>query len=106
MDVHASEEQRATQRRAGYDASSGDKRSHRLSAPALVIVDKFGGRRDFSIGPDRPCAIVKIKLRQDISEIDVGGPVGVDGSHVSPVGARIIAGPDAGAGEYPRAYWR
>src|ERR1700687_2070768 len=99
MDVHASEEQGATQRRAGYDASPGDKRSHRLSAPALVIVDKFGGRRDFSIGPDRPCAVVEIKLRQDIGEIDVGGPVGIDGSDVSPVGTRIIAGPDAGAGE-------
>src|SRR5712675_3203229 len=99
MDVHASEEQRATQRRAGYDASSGDKRTHGLSAPALLIVNKFGGRRDFRIGPDRPLAIVKIKLRQDISEIDVSGPVGVDGSHVSPVGSRIVAGPDAGVRE-------
>ena len=41
----------------------------------------------------------KDQAPQNICEIDVGGPVGVDGSHVSPVGARIIAGPNAGAGE-------
>jgi len=70
-----------------------DKRTHGLSAPALLIVTNFGGW--IRIGPDRPLAIVKIKLPQDIREIYVGGPVGVDRSHVSPVGARIIAGPDA-----------
>src|SRR6478735_2945203 len=97
--VHAGKEERAAQRCARYDASSGNKGGHSLSAAALLIVNKFGGRRDFRIGPDWPCAVVKIKLRQDVSEIDVSGPVGVDGSHVSPVGARIIAGPDAGVRE-------
>ena len=62
IDVHAGEKQGAAQRSAGYDASSGDERSHRLSAPAILIVNKFGGRRDLGIGPDRPCAIVKIEF--------------------------------------------
>ena len=66
-----------------------------MSAPALLIVNKFGRRGDLRIAPDRPCAVVKIKLRQNIGEIDVGSQVGVDGSHVAPVGGQIIAGPDA-----------
>ena len=102
IDVHPGEKQGAAQCGAGYDASSRDKRSHRLSAPLLLIVNKFGGRRDLRMGPDRPCAVVNIELGDDVGEVNVGGPVGIHGSHVPPIGPWVVVGSDAGGGELVR----
>lgn len=100
--MDAGEQQRASQRRARDDAGARDQRGDRLAAAAFLIVDELGWRCDLGIGPDRPRAIVEVELGHHVGEIDVGAPIGVDGAGIAPVGARIVAGADAGIVELMR----
>src|SRR6202012_2361319 len=65
-------------------------------------MDEFRRWRYLSVSPDRPLPIVKIELRQDVSEIDIGRPIGVDRSDIAPVGALIITRAHAGTAELVR----
>jgi len=52
-----------------------DKRSQRLSAPLLLIVNKFGREGVISAwGPDRPCTVVNIELGHDFGEVNCWRP--------------------------------
>ncbi len=102
MNMDAGEQQGTTDRGAGNDAASGNQRGDRLAAPLLLVVNELGGRRDFGMGPDRPGSVVKIELGQDIGEVDIGRPIGIQRSHVPPIAARILVRSDAGAAELMR----
>src|SRR5215510_6357830 len=56
-------------------------------------------RPQLSIGPDRPVTVVKVKLRRHVGEVDVGFPVGVYGSDITPIWRRLMTGAHAGFGE-------
>ena len=69
------------------------------AAAALEIVDELGRRGELDIGPDRPALVVEIERRDDVGEVDVGLPVGVDRADVAPVGFLLGAGAHARGGE-------
>src|SRR5450759_5292889 len=50
---------------------------------------KLGWGRDFPVGPDGPVRIIKIERRNQVSELDVGLPKGIDSPDVAPVGLRL-----------------
>ena len=56
MRPHAGEQQRPRNRRPGNDAASRDQRRNGDAAPAVDVMDEFGGRGDLAIGPERPSA--------------------------------------------------
>ncbi len=90
MQMNAGEQQRMAQRRAGDDAAAGDERRDPDAAPAVHVVDELGRRRDLRIGPDRPVAVVEIELRDDVGQVDVRLPIGVERADVAPVGHRLV----------------
>src|SRR5260370_28029509 len=98
MNMHTGKQQRTPYRRTGNDASAGDKRGHCLAAPAIPIVNELRRRRDFSVGPDRPGAVVEVELRQDIGEINIRRPIGIQRSYVPPI-AKLTVSSDARATE-------
>ncbi len=93
------EQQRFAQRGAGDDATARHQRRYRLSAPPFEVVDEFGWRGQFGIGPDRPVAVVDVEFRGHAGEVDVGGPIGVERADVAPIGGRLLFRAHAGIGE-------
>ena len=63
---------------------------------------EFRRRLQFGVGPDRPVAIVEIEFGFDVSQVDVGLPIGVDRTDVAPIGLALGARTDAGLGEAVR----
>ena len=78
------------------------QRRDREAAAAVDVMDEFRRRRDLPIGPDRPAAIVEVEIGNDVGQVDVGGPIGVDGSDVAPVGLGLLARCHAGLREVMR----
>ena len=102
MHAHAGEQQRTRDRRAGNDAAARHQRRDRDAAPAVDVVHELGRRRDLAVGPDRPGAVVEIEVGDDVGQVDVGRPIGVDRADVAPVDVRLLAGDDAGLREMVR----
>ena len=63
---------------------------HREAAPAVHVVNEFRRRRDLAIGPDRPAAVVEVEVGDDVGKVDIGGPIGVDGPDVAPIGLGLL----------------
>ena len=62
------------------------------AAPAVDVVDEFRRRRDLAVGPDRPGAIVEVEVGDDVGQVDIGRPIGVDRADVAPVDVRLLVG--------------
>src|ERR1700733_2155508 len=92
---HTSEKQAATDICAGDDAITRDQRRHREAPASINIMDKFGGRHDLCVSPKGPTAVIKIKLWHDIREIDIGLPIGIDRTNITPIGVAFAAGANA-----------
>ena len=97
MHVHAGEQQRLAQERAGDDAAAGYQRGNRLAAPADLLMHEFGRRGDLGIGPDRPVAVIQVERGDDRGQVDIRLPVRVQRADIAPVGLTLGAGGDAGA---------
>ncbi len=65
-------------------------------------MDEFRRRRDLAIGPDRPAAIVEVEVGNDVGQVDIGGPIGVDRSDIAPIGLGFLARRHAGLREVMR----
>src|SRR4029077_15081000 len=81
-----------------YNAAPGDQGGHGLSAPSIFVMNKFRRRRDFGISPNRPRSVIEIELGHHVCKINVCRPVGIDGPHISPIAALVVA-PYAGSTE-------
>ena len=62
----------------------------------------LAGGRDLAVGPDRPGAIVEVELGDDVGQVDVGLPIGVDRPDVAPIDLRLFGVDDAGVREVMR----
>ncbi|PAV92443.1 hypothetical protein WR25_20465 [Diploscapter pachys] len=89
-------------RRARHDAIARNQARHRRPAPALFVMDELGGWGDLRIGPDGPFVVVDVELRDDIGEVDIGLPIGVDRADVAPIGGGLLAGAHAACREAVR----
>src|ERR1700686_3701014 len=65
-------------------------------------MNKLGWGSDFPVGPDGPVRIIKIERRDQVSELDVGLPKGIDRPDVAPVGLRLDIALHAGLRERMR----
>ena len=72
------------------------------AAPAVDVMHELRRRRDLAIGPDRPAAIVEVEIGNDVGQVDVGVPIGVDRADVAPVGLGLLARAHAGLREMVR----
>ena len=102
MDVYAGEYQRSADRGAGDDTAAGDHRLNRRATVAYDVLHELRGRRDLSVRPDRPSAVIEVELWGEVGEVDIRRPIGVDGSDVAPVVPRLRGRPDAGLREVVR----
>ena len=84
------------------DAIPRDKRGDRHATPPVFVMHEFGGGDDLGIGPDRPFVVVKVQFGNEIGQVDIGLPEGIDGTDVAPVGFGFQPRFDAGFGKAMR----
>ena len=60
---------------------------------------KLGRGGDDLVGPDRPIAVVHIKLWHHIGEIEIGIEIGIERADIAPVIAGSLGSADAAVGK-------
>src|SRR4249920_1743573 len=102
MEMDACKEERLPDRCSGNDASVRHQGGDSLAPPAFLIMHEFGRWQGLGKGPYRPVSVVQVELRGYVGEIEVGGPIGVERSHVAPVARSLSIGAHAGSREMMR----